>query len=94
MSFLLYVKPCITNAFVKIPKSKQENYVQELVVDIPHFEPNPDIYSSNATNKESDPQVSSCLYNCPEPLCLQKFQKYGNLNRHLDVGNTSIKKRS
>lgn len=93
MSFRLYVKPCITSEFVKIPKSKQENYVQELVVDIPHFEPNPDIYSSNATNKESDPQVSSCLYTCPEPLCLQKFQ-YGKLNRHLDEGNTSIKKRS
>ena len=41
---------------------------------------------------EEESNEGTLLYTCPEPNCLLTFNKFGNLNNHLDRGNHKMRK--
>ncbi|XP_078338287.1 uncharacterized protein LOC111121882 isoform X2 [Crassostrea virginica] len=89
------VKSFMTSESIKIPKQIP---VQNMLVESQSETSNElsirndDVVDDCNDDDDVDVTSSSCLYTCPEPNCLQSFQKYGNLNRHLDIGKHKYRK--
>ena len=54
-------------------------------------EPIDDILSQQIQMLGEDQGSETDLYTCSEPNCTASFSKYGNLLKHLDIGNHRIR---